>query len=147
MTVTNNGTSDATGVIFTDSVDTNTSLVAGSVSSQPIALADSYNVIGNVRIQIPDGANDLLANDRDPDTGNNTGLTASGPTTTTQGGNLTVNADGSFSYNPAPGFAGTDTFTYTIRDAGADTVPGNADDKTDTAVATLLVGNGINARN
>ncbi|MFL6285731.1 MAG: beta strand repeat-containing protein, partial [Pyrinomonadaceae bacterium] len=29
-----------------------------------------------------------------------------------------------------------------IKDAGADTIPGNADDKTDTAVATFLVGNG-----
>ena len=133
VTITNTGDADATGVMFSDSVDTNTSLVNGSVKTQPIAVADSYNVIGNVRIQIPDGANDLLANDRDPDTGGNTGLTASGPTTTTQNGNITINGDGSFSYNPAPGFAGTDTVTYTITDA---------DGKTDTAVATFLVGNG-----
>src|SRR5205085_10453338 len=45
-------------------------------------------------------------------------------------------------YNPPPGFTGTDTFTYTVRDAGADGILGNADDKTDTATVTLHVGNG-----
>src|SRR5260221_157922 len=51
------------------------------------------------------------------DTGNNTGLTAStGSATSTQGGNVTVNSDGSFSYNPPPGFTGADTFTYTVTD-------------------------------
>jgi hypothetical protein len=132
VTVTNTGTADATNVVFNDTIDPNTTFVPGSLNTQPIAVDDAYNVIGNVRIQ-PNAAQGLLANDRDPDTGNNTGLTASGPTTSTQGGNLTINADGSFSYNPAPGFAGTDTFTYTITDAGG---------KTDTAVATLSVGNG-----
>jgi hypothetical protein len=132
VTISNGGSTDATGVTFTDSVDTNTTLVPGSVNTQPIAIADSFNVIGNVRIQ-PNAAQGLLANDRDPDTGNNTGLTASGPTTTTQNGNITINTDGSFSYNPAPGFAGTDTVTYTITDSGG---------KTDTAVATFKVGNG-----
>ncbi|MCA1593451.1 MAG: cadherin-like domain-containing protein [Acidobacteria bacterium] len=132
VTVSNTGTADATAVQFTDSVDTNTTLVPGSVNTQPIATDDAYNVIGNVRIQ-PNAAAGLLANDRDPDTGNSTGLTASGPTTTTQGGNITINGDGSFSYNPPPGFTGTDTVTYTITDTGG---------KTDTAVATFTVGNG-----
>ena len=76
----------------------------------------------------------MLTNDFNPDNGDNTGITASGPATTTQNGNLTISADGSFSYNPAPGFTGTDTFTYTL------TV--TATGKTDTATVTLLVGNG-----
>src|SRR6185369_3338136 len=132
VTITNTGGTSATGVTFTDTIDPNTTLVGGSVATQPIAVPDSYNVIGNVRIQ-PTAANGLLANDRDPDTGNNTGLTASGPTTSTNGGNVAINADGSFSYNPPVGFAGTDTFTYTITDPTS---------KTDTAVATFKVGNG-----
>jgi hypothetical protein len=132
VTITNTGDADATGVTFNDSVDTNTTLVPGSVNTQPIAIADAYNVIGNVRIQ-PNAAQGLLANDRDPDSGNNTGLTASGPTTSAQGGNVTINGDGSFSYNPPPGFTGSDSFTYTITDAGG---------KTDTATATFSVGNG-----
>jgi hypothetical protein len=132
VTITNTGDADATGVTFSDSVDTNTTLVPGSVNTQPIAVADTYNVIGNVRIQ-PNAAAGLLANDRDPDSGNNTGLTASGPTTSAQGGNVTINGDGSFSYNPPPGFTGSDSFSYTITDGGG---------KTDTATATFSVGNG-----
>ena len=50
VTVTNNGT-DATGVAFSDTVDPNTTLVPGSVRTQPVAAGDSYNVLGNVRIQ------------------------------------------------------------------------------------------------
>src|SRR5205085_3760785 len=84
VTISNTGTADATGVQFNDSVDTNTSLVPGSVNTQPIALDDTYTAVGNVRIQ-PNAAQGLLANDRDPDTGNNSGLTASGPSTSTQG--------------------------------------------------------------
>src|ERR1700749_3424642 len=137
VTITNTGDADATGVTFNDSVDTNTTLVPGSITTQPIAVADSYNVIGNVRIQIPDGANDLLANDCDPDPNGgactNAGLTASGPSTTAQNGNITINADGSLSYNPPPRFAGTDTVTSTVTDPTG---------KTDTAVATFKVGNG-----
>ena len=56
-------------------------------------------------------------------------LTA-GLATTTGGGNLSVAANGSFTYNPAPGFTGTDTFTYTISDGEVNT---------DTATATISV--------
>jgi hypothetical protein len=120
VTISNPGT-DATGVKFTDTLDTNLTLVAGSVNTTPIAIDDpGYTVTGNVRITVS-AASGVLANDIDPDTGNNTGLTASGPATTTQNGNLTLNADGSFVYNPAPGFEGTDTFTYTATDANGGT--------------------------
>jgi hypothetical protein len=130
--ITNTGDANATGVTFNDSVDTNTTLVAGSVQTQPIANNDTYAVLGNVDIQ-PNAANGLLANDCDPDNGpgcSSTGLTASGPSTTTQNGNITINADGSFTYNPAPGFTGADTVTYTVTDGSG---------KTDTAVATFNV--------
>ncbi len=33
-----------------------------------------------------------------------------------QGGNVNLSADGSFTYNPAPGFEGADSFTYTLND-------------------------------
>jgi uncharacterized repeat protein (TIGR01451 family) len=130
VTVSNIGNAPATNVQFNDTIDPNTTFVGGSVTTQPIAVNDSYNVIGNVRIQ-PNAAQGLLANDCDPDPAGgpctNAGLMASGPSTTTQGGNLTINGDGSFSYNPAPGFTGTDTVTYTVTDATS---------KTDTATAT-----------
>jgi hypothetical protein len=38
------------------------------------------------------------------------------PTILPSGATLIVNGDGSFSYTPAPGFAGTDTFTFTASD-------------------------------
>jgi uncharacterized repeat protein (TIGR01451 family) len=131
VTVTNNGT-DATNVQFTDTLDPNTTLVPGSVATQPIASNDSYNVLGNVRIQ-PNASGGLLANDCDPDNGgpcSSAGLTASGPNTSAQGGNVSVNGDGSFSYNPPAGFEGTDSFSYTVTDASG---------KTDTATATFTV--------
>ncbi len=128
VAITNTGDMDATNVQFTDTIDINTTLVAGSIMTTPIAFPDSFSALGNVRIQ--HAAPGLLANDFDPDTGGNTGLTASGPATSANGGNVVVNANGSFSYNPAPGFEGTDTFTYTITDA-----TGN----TDTATVTITV--------
>src|SRR5204863_8865708 len=121
-----------------DTIDANTSLVAGSVNTQPLAYADTYNVIRNVRIH-PNAAAGLLANDCDPNnTGSgagcdNTGLaisvlagdsTAPFSGTSTQNGQVTSSVtDGRFIYNPPPGFTGTDTFTYTVRDAGEDGIP------------------------
>ena len=43
--------------------------------------------------------------------------------TTTAHGNLTLNPDGSFSYTPAPGFSGQDTFTYHAHDGEANSAP------------------------
>jgi hypothetical protein len=121
VTLTNTGPDPALNLTLNDTVDPNTTIVPGSAVSTPIAFNDAYNVIGNVRIQ-PNAAQGLLANDINPNTGNNTGLTASGPTTSTQGGNVAINADGSFSYDPPVGFTGTDTFTYTATSAnGVDT--------------------------
>jgi hypothetical protein len=53
--------------------------------------------------------------------------------------NVTFNANGSFTYNPPPGFEGTDTFGYTVRDNGPDGVGGNGDDATATGTVTLTV--------
>src|SRR6266850_6348782 len=123
VTISNTGTADATGVTFDDNPDPNTTLVPGSIKSSPVAVNDSYSAIGNVQISIP--APGVLTNDIDPDTGNNTGLTATGGATSTNGGNVVViNADGSFTYNPPAGFTGGDTFTYTLHDASAVTSTG-----------------------
>jgi len=127
------GSDPALNVLFTDMIDSNTTLVPGSIQATPLANPDTFNVIGNVRIQ-PNAAQGLLANDFNPDNGNNTGLNASGGTTSTEGGNVVINADGSFSYNPAPGFNGTDTFSYTVTNTTTN--------KTDSSTVTLKVGNG-----
>jgi uncharacterized repeat protein (TIGR01451 family) len=118
---------DATGVTFNDTPDANTTLVPGSVMTTPLAGNDSYSASGNIQLTI--AAPGVLANDVDPD-GVGPALTVSAGTTTTNGGNLTLSANGGFTYNPPPGFEGVDTFTYTLNDG-----EGN----TDTATAAITV--------
>ncbi|HEX8474956.1 MAG TPA: PxKF domain-containing protein [Pyrinomonadaceae bacterium] len=125
--ITNNGADDATGVVFTDTIDSNSTLVGGSVNTTPLAINDSYAAVGNVRLSINTGLG-VLNNDSDPD-GNV--LTASAGTTSAQGGNVSVASDGSFTYNPPPGFEGTDTFNYTVTDSNGNT---------DTATVAVTVG-------
>jgi uncharacterized repeat protein (TIGR01451 family) len=115
VTITNSGSTDATGVTFTDTPDANTTLV-GSPVTTPIAIDDSYTATGNVRISVP--APGVLGNDTDAD---GDALTASDGTLSANGGNVSVNADGSFTYNPKPGFEGTDTFNYTVTDTHGNT--------------------------
>lgn len=143
VTVTNTGTTDATNVTFSDTIDAHTTLVGGSVNTQPVADPDTYSASGNIQISL--AAPGVLTNDRDPDTGNNTGLTVTevqgaganvgvAADTTASGrggvkGSVTLNADGSFTYEPPPGFEGADTFTYKISDGT----------KTDTATVTINI--------
>jgi uncharacterized repeat protein (TIGR01451 family) len=125
VNIKNNGTlpaDDATNVQFNNTVDTHTTLVPGS----PVAaVSDRYNTIGNTQISVPDGTTDLLGNDFDPDTGNNAGMAVTAETkssTQCTGGcsnNVTINLNGSFTYQPPVGFTGTDTFTYTANSSGA----------------------------
>lgn len=123
VTVNNAGT-DASNVQFSNTLPGTMTLVGGSVNSSPIAFDDSaYTATGNVRITVS-AANGVLVNDIDPDTGNNTGLTASAGATSANGGNVSMSANGGFTYNPAPGFTGTDTFSYTVTDGGGATGTG-----------------------
>lgn len=79
----------------------------------PVATADSYTALQNTAMSIAAGAG-VLANDTDP---NNLTLTATAVTeSTTAGGSVTFNTDGSFVYTPPTGFSGQDTFTYSITD-------------------------------
>jgi hypothetical protein len=99
------------------SLPDNEGVVTITVGAAATAIADNYNCIGNVSI-VPNAAAGVLANDL----GNgktvvavngNTALVGFA-TTTTQGGNLILNADGSFSYDPPRGYEGNDQFNYTI---------------------------------
>ena len=108
VNISNSGGADATGVNFLDTIDANTTLVGGSLKVSPLAFADSYSTAQNTQLVI--GTPGVLTND--------SGVPA--PTAvpiaggaTTQGGTVTLNADGSFTYNPAAAFTGVDTFTYT----------------------------------
>ncbi|MBP7998732.1 MAG: DUF11 domain-containing protein [Chloroflexi bacterium] len=132
IVVANSGDTDGTNTLFTDVTDdTEVTVVAGSLRATPMGVNDTYNAIGNTHITHPLGTG-LLANDVDPDGG---ALTAScAPCTTTNGGTVTLNGDGSFTYGPPASFVGNDTFTYTVTDNHG---------LTDTGTVTFNVANRI----
>jgi hypothetical protein len=74
----------------------------------PVAVNDSYTVTSDTTLHV-DAADGVLAND----TG--VGLSVASHTTPADG-TLTLNANGSFTYVPNPGYHGTDTFTYSVQD-------------------------------
>lgn len=91
-------------------------ITINSVNDAPIAQNDSYNVPGN----LPYSGN-VLTNDSDNQGGapneNNIPLSAqlvSGPA---HAASFILNADGTFSYQPASGYFGSDTFTYRVTDS------------------------------
>jgi len=90
-------------------------LSISTVNTAPTAVDDAFDAIGNVTI--PVAAPGVLANDSDPEQPISA---VPGTIATSSGGTVTMNADGSFTYLSAPGFTGTDDFTYTVTD-GSDT--------------------------
>ena len=93
----------------------------------PVANDDAYTMNMGTVLNVP--APGVFANDHD-----DVGFTLDTYTpTSTQGGTVVVNADGSFTYTPpSPTYFGTDTFQYTIKDA-----PG----LTDSATVTITIRN------
>ena len=82
-------------------------------NTAPTANSDSYTTAEDTVLNIAAGSG-VLSNDSDVD---GDALTASlSSNSTTQGGTVTMNADGSFSYTPASGFTGADSFSYSISD-------------------------------
>ncbi len=75
----------------------------------PLAVADSYSTPFETPLTVSTPAG-VLAND----TGSP--LTLIGHTNPAHG-TLTLNADGSFTYTPAAGYSGSDSFSYTVSDA------------------------------
>ncbi len=77
----------------------------------PLALSDIYTTTLDTRLEVPAGRG-VLANDQDPDGSPLAAVLASLPAS----GSLALEADGSFSYLPAPGVPGVVTFTYQASD-------------------------------
>ena len=131
----NRGTLSATNVLFTDTIDANTTLsqIDGlDFKSTPIASNDSYGSLGNVGIFVS-ASNGILQNDSDPD--GSGGLTlVSFQTPSANGGKVAVAGTGFFSYTPPAGFEGTDTFNYVVQDGD-----GNQDGATVTISVSGLV--------
>jgi|GEM_PF-1331868 len=93
--------------------------IGDSGNQPPVANADTAGTEVNTPV---DG--NVLPNDFDPD-GDTIVVTTTGTFTTSQGGSVTLNADGSFTYTPPTDFEGEDTFPYTICD---DATPSLCDD-------------------
>jgi hypothetical protein len=133
--VISNSGSDATGVSFSDTIDPNTTLVGGSLKISPLAFPKSFNVKQNSQLNA--SAPGALTNDTGmpaPTVGGIVGcadVTAPFACGTSASGTVTVNSDGSFTYNPpSAAFIGADTFTYTAT---------NGQLPNDTATVTLNV--------
>lgn len=82
--------------------------VTGSVSA-PVASADSYSVTGGTVLQVAEPG--VLANDTAP-AGKTLTVDVAGGVVQPANGALTLNTDGSFRYEPMPGYVGTDSFQY-----------------------------------
>jgi uncharacterized repeat protein (TIGR01451 family) len=128
VNVANTGATDATGVAFTDTIDSNTTLVPGSLKVSPLAFADSYSATKDTALSI--SAPGVLANDTGTPAPTAQPIAAGA---TAEGGSVTLNSDGSFTYTPPTGFTGTDTFTYTAT---------NGLSPDDTALVTINVDEG-----
>ena len=100
-----------------------------AVNDPPVAVADSYATNENLALNV-NAANGVLDNDTDADTRDLTAVLV----TTASSGTLALNANGSFSYVPAPGFAGTVTFMYQADDGTS---------RSNTAAVTITV-NAVN---
>ena len=156
-TITNTGTVAATGLQFTDTIDSHTTL-DGAVNVSPLAGDDSYETIANTLLEVgPVGSpsarpkvtvtGSVFDNDTEflGDTFTLKSLQAvnfvSGTVTatSTNGGTVVMDGSGKFSFTPKEGSIVADTFTYTITDDGPDNIAGNADDLTSTATVTITV--------
>jgi uncharacterized repeat protein (TIGR01451 family) len=111
--ITNNSGSTVTGIQYSDALDANTTLVAGSLHASPIANNDTYNWVGNTTLDSAAvGRPGLFANDTAP-LGEAIHLVSN---TNPAHGSVTINADGSFVYTPSANttHVTSDSFTYTI---------------------------------
>lgn len=79
------------------------------VNDSPVAEDDLYETDQDVALVV--AAPGVLDNDSDPDPSDMFTVVLMTPT---QHGAVVLQADGSFTYTPAPGFVGTDTFVYAL---------------------------------
>jgi len=96
---------------------------SSSPNADPHALADTYLAGQDESLAIASAAG-LLRNDIDPD-GDALQVIASAPSSTREGGEVEVQADGSFAYAPPPAsWWGEDSFTYEVSDERGGTAIG-----------------------
>ena len=107
------GTDTFTYTITDADGDTSTASVIVNVNALAEAVDDTFGIDENTAL-----TGTLLGND---DLGDEVTTVTAFNSTSVNGGTVTVDANGNFTYTPVTDFVGTDTFTYTITDADADT--------------------------
>ncbi len=117
-------------------------------NTTPVAANDAWSTVAGSSLSLP--APGVLVNDTDADPGDV--LTATGATQPAHG-SVTLGADGSFTYTPAAGYSGADSFTYRADDGTATSAPatvsitvrpatgggGGGDEKATSAVAGVAL--------
>jgi beta-glucanase (GH16 family) len=105
-------------------VQTTTTAPPPPTDLPPVAVQDYFTGAQNHALTGNVLANNGGGVDSDP---NGLALSVTAATiTTAHGGTVVLAASGSFTYTPAAGFAGTDTFTYTLQDSAGLTATGPA---------------------
>lgn len=79
-----------------------------ATSRPPVAVADVYDAVAGQTLNVEEPG--VIANDQVPEGLEVEAVMVAPPTN----GQAVLNPDGSFTYSPAAGFAGTDTFTYRL---------------------------------
>ncbi len=97
--------------VSTSAVQTATITISAGPNQRPVGVADSYSVAEDA-LSSRTAATGVLANDTDAEGDALTAVLVS----TTRNGVLVLNADGSFTYQPAANYNGPDSFTYRARD-------------------------------
>lgn len=110
----------ANGGVNTTSPPVSLTLTVNPINDAPVVTPPGpFAATAHIRISIPDGANDLLAGATDVEPGTTLTVQGSGTITTANNGIVTVNTGtGEFTYDPAPGFTGSDSFNYQVCDDG-----------------------------
>ena len=137
ITNTSNASEILTGVQF-EQLLSGVTLVPGSINVSPLANNDAFSAVGNTLLEVGNAtaqtgpqtsfAGNLFSNDTE--FLGDTFTLSTFDATSANGGQVAVNADGTFTYISAAGFTGDDTFTYTLTDG---------DGLTSTATVTITV--------
>src|SRR5207248_3222480 len=116
------------GLTATNSVSTANQTLTVRVWAPPVAVADAFQAgLNTARVVAAPGvlSNDTVNGATIVSYGSPNGTeqtTIGSATPTAQGGTITLNADGSFTYTPAAAFTGADTFKYVLSNfAGSST--------------------------
>jgi VCBS repeat-containing protein len=90
-----------------------------TATTPPLAISDSYWVYQDTQLSI--SGSGVLGNDHDQEGDSLTAVVVDAPSH----GNLTLNTNGSFTYDPTGGYIGADSFTYRVSDSQTTAVKTN----------------------